>query len=121
MTYEDEQAFRRLVDERADFHLANWGSWCRRYRVGRGLPRHAVGLSTGGVSGDSAFDDLCEEVDSRSAAVADAVLDGMSWDARNLLEAVYALPVWRLRPSADVAFAKAAAEFWLLAKRRGLM
>ena len=120
MSYEDEQAFRRLVDERADFHLANWGSWVRRYRLGQGYRTRSIGLSTGGTSGDDAFDHMCEELDARSAAVADAVIDGMPWAARNLLEAVYALPVWRLRPSADVAFAKAVAEFWTLARRRGL-
>jgi hypothetical protein len=49
----------RLIDQRADWHLANWARWMRTCEVGIGYPHASAWLSSGGlVSGDDSFDHM---------------------------------------------------------------
>lgn len=122
MTWDEYERLRQLVPERADWHLHVWSVWCTHAYGVAGYDRRSKGLATGGISGDDAFDHLCEEVDGYAARVADAVVDGLPVHLRLAIEATYCGGSWRNRPNVlDATLVEAAELFWLRAKRRGLM
>lgn len=119
MSWEEEQRVRRLIPERADFHLENWGRWRRRYRHGQGHRHSSSVVCAGGVS--STFDDLCDECDAQAARVADGVIDGLDIRHRIAISHVYEAAVWRFRIGIEAALVTAAAEFWKQATRKWLV
>lgn len=70
MTITDDDA----LIARADWHLHNWRRWESAPDGHLGYPSKSAGLSSGGVSGEDAFAELCESADAQAAMAADAVL-----------------------------------------------
>ena len=119
--HDEFERLRRLIPERPDWHLWNHGVWARRYRDVRGYDARSACLATGGLSSD--FEDLCEEVDERSAEISDVILDSMPIEQRIAISHVYESAVWRFnRPGMlEQTLVTAAATFWTLAQRKGLL
>ena len=121
---EDEiRRLRGLVHVRADFHLSLWGEWRRSSGgIARGYPSRSAGIGSGGISGEDAFDHLCEDADRWTAEVADTVIVGMEQKHRTALSHVYEASVWRSnRGDFAELFAEAAGLFWREASRKGLV
>lgn len=122
LPYDEIQRLRGLVPERPDWHLANWGDWRRRYNGVQGYGGHSAGLASGGVSGEDAFEHLCEPVDEWAAEVCDAIIDELSVQHKIALQHVYEAAVWSFRRlSLEDVLVDAAAAFWCRAMARDLV
>jgi hypothetical protein len=111
----------RLIDQRADWHLANWARWMRTCEVGIGYPHASAGLSSGGlVSGDDSFDHMADEADRQTAKIADAAINELDPRSQCAISNVYLASVFRFRGDIGEVFQAAAEEFWRRAKRKGL-
>lgn len=116
------QRLRRLVPERADHHLSQWGHWRRSYRGPNGYRSRSPGLASGGISGEDAFDHMCDDVDQRSAEISDSIIDDMELNHRIAIQHVYEAAVWNFRRlSIEDLIAEAAIDFWKRAMRKGLI
>lgn len=118
------QRLRRLLPERCDFHLHNWGCWRRGYYSAKGYDKGSTGFVGGGYS--QSFDDLVDRSDIEMAEVADTVLDDMraavQWANPVLaITIVYEASVFRFnRLSLEDELMKGAVEFWRRAVVKGL-
>jgi hypothetical protein len=117
VSYDDFDRLRRLVFERADWHLDNWGQWRRRFRVGQGFRNRSLAFSGNGVS---SIEDLEDEVDSQAAHVAEGIIEGLPLQQRLVISQVYEASVWTFRAGTEALLPPAAAEFWKRAQRKGL-
>jgi hypothetical protein len=115
------QRLRRLVDVRADFHLDNWGRWRRAYVGTRGYDKRSAGLSSGGISGNDAFEHLCEDLDEYSAEVSDVAIDELPVIQRIAIQHVYEASVWTFaRGNLDSVLMDGVKTYWAKASRRDL-
>ena len=116
------QRLRRLIPERPDFHLANWGSWCRGYSGVKGHASRSTCLETlGGCASPDASDHVYERELGFWAEVADAIILEMSITHRIAISNVYEAAVWRFnRGNLEHALIEAAGMFWVKAHKRGL-
>lgn len=116
-TWDEYERLRQLVPPRPDWHLANWGDWCRTYRPIKGSGGSSV-ISCGRVS--ATFDDLCEVADRHAARVSDSIVSGLVQEHRLVLSHVYEASVFRVRRDVGELLTRAALDFWREATRRGL-
>jgi len=111
---------RQLVDQTADRLLANWGRW-RRIPEGPEGYRASPVFVSGGISGEEAFDHMCEDADIRSAEISDAIITEMELTYRIVLQHVYEAAVWSMRRMAmEDQLLQAAGIFLAEARKRGL-
>jgi len=118
--YSEFERLRRLVPERPDFHLHNWGIWCRGDHVTDGYDDKSSGLSCGGVSGVDAFAVFAEPIADWAASVSNTIIEGMHVAHSTVLQHVYAASVFRFRRNVDDLLVEAAAEYWRLARKKDL-
>lgn len=114
---------RRLIDESADRHLANWGVWRRQCAPVAGYSDHVPGLGAGGrCVAEDASDHDYERQMMYAAEVADAVIAGLAQPHRMAISNVYEASVWRFRRVTVLEndLIDGAAAFWKEASRRGL-
>jgi hypothetical protein len=116
------ERLRKLIAERPDWHLHNWGVWRRGEQLTDGYDSKSAGLSCGGISGVDAFAHLCEPVDEWAAHVSDAIIDEMPQLYRMAISNVYEASVWQFRSTAilEKALVDGAAAFWVEALKRDL-
>lgn len=121
-TWEEFERLRKLIPERPDFHLHNWGIWRRKDHVTDGYDERSAGLSTGGISGADAFAHLCEPVDEWAAHVSDSIIEGLVIQQRIALCHVYEASVWQFRSKQllEDVLIEAARVFWVEALKRDL-
>lgn len=120
---DEYERLRRLIDPRADWHLANWGRWRRSDPMVAGYPTHSTCLECmGGVSSPDASDHVFESGVEWQAEVCDAVIDGLDRMLRLAISNVYEASVWQFRTAKimEDALIEAARRFWIEAQRRGL-
>lgn len=120
--WEEFERLRKLIPERPDFHLHNWGVWRRNDHLTDGYDERSAGLSTGGSSGADAFAHLCEPVDDWAAHVCDAIIDELPQLYRMAISNVYEASVWQFRSTAilERALIEGAAAFWVEAVKKDL-
>lgn len=116
------ERLRRLLPERPDWHLHNWGVWRRGETLTDGYDSQSAGLSCGGASGKDAFAHLCEPVDDWAAHVCDAIIDELPQLYRMAISNVYEASVWKFRSTEilEKALVDGAAAFWVEALKRDL-
>lgn len=116
------QRLRRLVPERPDHHLNQWGRWRRSYFGTNGYRSCSPGLVSGGISGEDAFEHMCDDVDHRAAEISDTIIGDMSLNHRIAIQHVYEAAVWKFRRlSIEDLIIEAATDFWNRAIRKGLV
>lgn len=101
-------------------HLVAWAEYTRQWRPNIGYPRRSAGLSTGGGSGDEAFDHLCDAADKYAAQAADAIVNALPPPYSAILCHTYLCSVFRFRNDPAEALADALAAFWVQARHVGL-
>lgn len=118
------ERLRRLVPERADWNLANWGAWRRKGVVTVGYADHVPGLDNciGRCVAEDASDHDYEANDVYSAEVCDAIINELPLMYRMAISNVYESSVWKFRRTAilEQTLIEGAAMFWAEAVRRGL-
>ncbi len=116
------QRLRRLVPERPDFHLANWGSWRRGYFGVQGHAAHSTCLQNlGGCASADASDHVYERELGFWAEVSDAIIAEMDLTHRIAISNVYEAAVWKFnRGNLESVLIEGARLFWVVATRRGL-
>ena len=116
------QRLRRLIPERPDFHLSNWGEWRRGYCGVRGHSSHSTCLENmGGCASPEASDHVYEGQQGLWAEVSDAIISEMSITHRIAISNVYEAAVWKFnRGNLEAVLIEAARLFWISAKKRGL-
>lgn len=118
--YDEIQELRRLVDQRADEHLANWGRWRRGNDGPDGYNQCSAGFVGGGYSKDS--EDIREDSESGNAEICDAVIGDMLLNHRIAIQHVYECAVWQFRRLAiSDLIIEATTDFWERARLKGLM
>ncbi len=116
------QRLRILVPPRADHHLSEWGRWRRGYAGVQGYRASSIGLSSGGISGEDAFDLMCDDADYHAAEISDTIISDMALNHRIAIQHVYECAVWSfLRLATEDLIVEAAADFWKMAVRKGLV
>lgn len=116
------EKMRRLIPERPDFHLHNWGVWRRGSHLTIGFDARSAGLSTGGSSGEDAFEHLCEAADNVAAEICDSIIEDLKLVHRMAISNLYECTCWKFRSMEmfEQTLIEGAVEFWCIAKRRGL-
>jgi hypothetical protein len=116
------QRLRRLIPERPDFHLSNWGDWRRGYFGVRGHSSHSTCLENmGGCASPDASDHVYERELGWWAEVSDAIISEMSITHRIAISNVYEASVWTFnRGNLEDVLIEAARLFWVQAMRRDL-
>lgn len=118
------ERLRRMVPERADWHLANWGLWRRKDVVTEGYADHVPGLCVvvGRCVAEDASDHDYEEQAVYAAEVCDAIIDELPHLYRMAISNVYEASVWQFRTTAilEQALVDGAAMFWQEALKRDL-
>ena len=116
------QRIRRLIPERPDFHLSNWGDWRRGYSGVRGHASHSTCLENmGGCAAEEASDHVYERELGYWAEVSDVIIGEMSIAHRIALSNLYEAAVWKFpRGNFEATVLEAARLFWVQAKKRGL-
>lgn len=116
------QRLRRLIPERPDFHLANWGDWRRGYFGVQGHASHATCLENmGGCASPDASDHVYERELGWWAEVSDAIIQEMAIHHRIAISNVYEAAVWKFnRGNLEDVLIDAAVLFWEKAEKRGL-
>lgn len=117
MTWDELERICRLIDPRADWHLANWANWMRRPCLRLGYPSSSKVVRS--CAGDT-WEDWEGDDAHYCATVSDAVIDGLLPIHQAAIQNVYLVAVWRHRGDPAQVFVEAAAEFWKRAKRKGL-
>ncbi len=117
------QRLRRLIPERPDYHLANWGDWRRGYFGVRGHASHSTCLENmGGCAAEESSDHLYESELTWWAEVSDAIISEMDITHRIAISNVYEASVWKFnRGNLEDVLIDAAALFWCRATKRGLL
>lgn len=117
------QRIRRLIPERPDFHLSNWGSWRRGYAGVRGHPSRSTGLENmGGCACAEAADHVYERELGWWAEVSDAIIHEMSIAHRIAIANLYEAAVWQFpRGNFEETVIEAARLFWVMAQKKGLL
>lgn len=118
------ERLRKLIPERADFHLANWGRCRKSDVVTVGYADHVPGLDRGigRCVAEDASDHDYEAHDAYAAEVCDAIIDELPQMYRLAISNVYEASVWQFRNTAilEQALIDGAAMFWREAVKRGL-
>lgn len=118
------ERLRRLVPERADWNLANWGVWRRKDVVTVGYADHVPGLDKGigRCVAEDASDHDYEAHDAYAAEVCDTIIDELPHLYRMAISNVYEASVWQFRSTAilEQALVDGAAMFWHEAQKRDL-
>lgn len=116
------QRLRRLIPERPDFHLANWGEWRRGYHGVTGHASHSTCLENmGGCASPDASDHVYEREIGWWAEVSDAIILEMSITHKIAISNLYEAAVWKFnRGNFEEVVLEAARVFWELARKRGL-
>lgn len=119
---DEVERLRRLVEPRADWHLHNWGLWCRGERLTEGFPDHSTCLENmGGCSSEDSSLHVLEREYEGWAQISDTILDDIDVIQRTIIANIYQASVWTApRMNIDGLLTSAAAEFWGRAKKRGL-
>ncbi len=115
-------ALAESLNPDAHRYLCLWAERIETWSPRLGYPRRSAGLSTGGGSGDDAFEHLCEQADSYAARTAEAIVDNLPLPQRAILIHVYLRSVFRYGRVHDPKelLAGALAAFWSIAQGRGL-
>ncbi|OIR02605.1 hypothetical protein GALL_153190 [mine drainage metagenome] len=120
-SYEEFERWRRMIPERPDWHLHNWGNWRLGYHIVHGYRQDSAGMGSGGASGVDAFQHLCEPVDEWAARISDTVIDDLHLLHRTIISNVYEAAVWsNLRIDMEKLFIEAAVAFWNAATKKDL-
>jgi hypothetical protein len=109
-----------LINPRADWHLQNWRDWQSRYHLGGGYPGHSAMLATGGVSGEDAFQHLCDQADTLAAKITDAIVSDMEAIHQTAIHHFYCARIWRFRTDPMELLTAAVGEYWRKATKQGL-
>lgn len=102
-----------------DFHLRNWALWMRHPGLRLGYPARSAGIQCGGISGDDAFDCLCEQADEHAAVVMNRIIDDLSPDEAAAINHQYLHAVYRLR-NLEASFERAVGRVWRAMLANGL-
>lgn len=124
VSYSEFERLRRLVPERPDWHLNNWGLWRRSEQFTVGYEDHSVGLETmGGCAAEESSDHLWERNLGDWAEASNAVIEGLGINHRMIISNVYEASVLNFPKRVDVGalLAAAAVVFWERAQKRGLV
>ena len=105
---------------RADWHLRNWADWMRIPDIRTGYPTHSAGFSCGGISGEDAFEHLCDQADNYAAHVSHGIIQSLDARMQCAIENRYLRSVWRFRGDPEEVLAQAVQMFWLRALSKGL-
>lgn len=113
---------RRLVPERPDWHLNNWGRWRRGYCGVLGYADHSTCLQgLGGVASEDSSEHVFEREIAWLAKVADSIIMGMRIEQRIAISQVYEASVWKwTRGNLEQQLLAAVEDFWIVAKKRGM-
>ncbi len=104
----------------ADRLLEIWAEAQQRWRPNVGYPRRSAGLSSGGGSGEDAFDHLCEQADGFVAKTVEGIVDNLPIGYKAILTHTYLASVYAFRLDPEDALRGALTDFWRLAKAKGL-
>lgn len=116
------ERLRRLIPERPDFHLHNWGLWRRGDTLTEGYKDHSTCLENmGGCAAVESSDHLYERHYGLWAEISNVVIEGLDLRQRIILCNVYEASAFHFRKPVDEEFVAAAALFWERAERRGLV
>lgn len=111
---------RDMIHSRADWHLDNWRKWMRGYSYSSGYPTRSSMFNSGGISGDDAFDNLCQDADTQAARIIDSIIDGLEQRQQCAIHNIYLASVWRFRGDPVEIFCDAVEQMWRKAQVRGL-
>lgn len=106
----------------AEWHLQNWAKWMRAASMRLGYPSKSAGLQCGGISGEDAFDHMCEEADSYAAKASDSSIESLAPREQGVIHHFYLHAVYRFRgqrPTREM-LEEATKLFWREAQKRGL-
>ncbi len=125
MTHNTENELADIAAEHnpaANRLLSLWAERVEAWRPTLGYPSRSAGLSTGGGSGDDAFEHLCEQADGFAARTVEGIVDNMPLPLRSVLMHVYLRSVFRYARVHDpaVVLREALDHFWGVAQSKGL-
>lgn len=106
--------------ERLEWHLENWSRWHSFDDLHKlGYPSKCMVLSTGGASGEDAFDILVEQVDKRCAEIMESLVESLRRPRKVAIEHVW-LKVKHHYPTQELDYEEAIVDLLRLAEKRGI-
>jgi len=123
--YDEFERLRRLIPDRPDWHLHNWGRWSRGEKVAHGVPTRSSGIESltgSGVASEDASQHRDEATWNYQAEICEAIIRDQKFplELRMVLSHVYEASVFRFRAGIDEKLIDAALRFWIKAQSRGL-